>query len=73
MKFTAQTGQILEVNPLNQASIDAAKAVAPGKGLGPAIGAALISKIAYGEITDMSQMPIEYRLLGKSCGLPSAK
>ena len=71
MKFTTQTGQILEVNPLIQASIDKAKSVAPGEGLGPAIGAALMEKIAHGEITDIGQLPEEYRVVGKACGLPS--
>lgn len=73
MQFKTQTGQILEVNPLIQESIDKAKAIAPGEGLGPAIGAALIDKIAHGEITDMAQLPEEYRLLGKYCGHPSAR
>lgn len=73
MKFTTKANQVLEVNPVSQASIDAAKALAPGEGIGPAIAADLINKIASGEITNMSQMPDEYRKLGESCGLPSAQ
>ena len=64
MKFTAKNGKTIEINPLNQASIDAAKALAPDEGIGPAVAGELLALINRGAITT-DQLPSEYAHLGK--------
>ena len=63
-------GETIEVNPFSQASIDAAKAQAPGKGVGPAVAAELLAQMADGRVTSAVQLPEEYRRLADVAGLP---
>jgi hypothetical protein len=70
MQFVNRKGDNFEFDPFDQSSIDAAKAQAPGEGIGIAIGTELTNKIASGEVTRMSQLPHEYQQLGRACGLP---
>lgn len=70
MKFLTRHGAVIEFDHFNQVSIDAAKAQAPGEGIGIAISTALSNKIASGEVTRVSQLPNEYHHLGQACGLP---
>lgn len=37
MKFTTNSGQVIEFSPFDQDEIDVAKARAPGAGFGPAV------------------------------------
>lgn len=69
MQFTNRHNEVIEFDPFDQASIDAAKAKAPGEGIGPLVAGELLSKIESGEITKTSQLPPEYQRLGKMCDL----
>ncbi len=46
--FRTRTGEELRINPFDQTSIDAAKAAAPGEGIGPAVSAHLVALIGRG-------------------------
>lgn len=71
MEFINYQGEKIEVDPLNQQSIDAAKSTAPGVGIGPAVASELIARIAAGTVTSSSELPPEYRRLGLIVGLPN--
>jgi hypothetical protein len=71
MEFISRQGKKIKFDPFDQASIDAAKAQAPGEGIGPAVGAELVNWIAGGEMTKLDQLPSEYKQLGRACGLPA--
>ena len=71
MRFISSDSRIIHVNPLDPSSIDAAKAQAPGQGVGPAVCSALIEKIVAGDITNTSQLPPEYQHVGTVVGLPA--
>lgn len=66
--FRTRTGEELRINPFDQASIDAAKAAAPGEGIGPAVSAHLVALIGRGILTDRSLLPVEYRHLSALIG-----
>ena len=72
--FPTKSGKDLLINPFDQASIDAAKAEAPGEGVGPAISAHLVGLIGRGLITNAEILPAEYRHLSVLIGtsLPQA-
>lgn len=72
--FPTKSGKDLLINPFDQASIDAAKAEAPGEGVGPAISAHLVGLICRGLITNAEILPAEYRHLSALIGtsLPQA-
>lgn len=59
----------LEIDVLDQNSIDAAKAAYPGAGV--AITEKLCSEIVSGAIRQTSQLPHDYAYLGRVFGLPS--
>ena len=42
MIFMTRKGEAIEFNPLFQTEIDAAKAIAPGEGIGPALSDPLV-------------------------------
>lgn len=63
LTFRTRAGEELLINPFDQASIDAAKAAAPGEGVGPAVSAHLVALMGRGIITDASLLPAEYRHL----------
>lgn len=66
--FRTKSGKDLLINPFDQASIDAAKAEAPGEGVGPAISAHLVGLIGRGLITNAEILPAEYRHLSVLIG-----
>lgn len=68
LTFRTRAGEELLINPFDQASIDAAKAAAPGEGVGPAVSAHLIALMGRGLITDASLLPAEYRHLSALIG-----
>jgi len=70
MEFRTRSGAVLTINPFSQSSIDVAKEVAPGEGIGPFVASALMDAIAAGYVTHVSRLPPEYRHLGKSAHLP---
>jgi hypothetical protein len=63
MQFQTLNNGVVSIDPFSQSSIDAAKAVAPGQGIGPAVASVLMAKIAAGEVTNADQLPAEYRPL----------
>lgn len=69
MDFINRKGQRVEFDPFSQQSIDAAKAAAPGEGVGPAVTGELLQRIADGAVTIAPQLPSEYQHLGKVDGL----
>lgn len=69
MEFINRKSQAIEIDPLNQQSIDEAKAAAPGEGVGPAVARELLQRIAYGTVTNTAQLPAEYQHLGNLVGL----
>lgn len=69
MKFITREGNAITVDPLSQHSIDAAKAAAPGQGIGPAVAGELFNQIADGAVTSAAQLPDEYRHLAGFVGL----
>lgn len=73
LTFHTKSGKDLLINPFDQASIDAAKAEAPGEGIGPAISAHLVGLIGRGLVTDASLLPAEYRHLSALIGTTSAQ
>lgn len=75
LSFHTRSGKDLLINPFDQASIDAAKAAAPGEGVGPAVSSHLITLMGRGLITDASILPAEYRHLSALIGtsLPQAE
>lgn len=66
--FRTRAGEDLLINPFDQASIDAAKATAPGEGVGPAVSARLVALIGRGFLTDATLLPAEYRHLSALIG-----
>jgi hypothetical protein len=70
MEFTRSRGETIEFDPFDQRSIDAAKAIAPGEGIGPAAGCELLKRIADGSVARLNQLPVEYQRLGRVMGLP---
>ena len=68
LSFHTRSGKDLLINPFDQASIDAAKAAAPGEGVGPAVSSHLITLMGRGLITDASLLPAEYRHLSALIG-----
>jgi hypothetical protein len=70
MEFVTDGGGKIQFDPYSQQSIDAAKAVAPGQGIGPTVAGELMTAIAEGRITKTSQLPSEYLLLGRVMRLP---
>ncbi|PKM46885.1 MAG: hypothetical protein CVV05_00275 [Gammaproteobacteria bacterium HGW-Gammaproteobacteria-1] len=60
MEFTTRNGVVITFDPFDQTQIDAAKAQAPGEGIGPAIAAELIESIRKGTVTNALQLPVEY-------------
>ncbi len=70
MEFINRRGETIELDPFNQQAIDAAKAAAPGEGVGPAVAGELFARISDGTVTSASQLPPEYRRLGALAGLP---
>lgn len=70
MEFKNRYGQLIAFNPFDQASIDAAKAKAPGEGIGIEVCAELVKKILSGEVTKLSELPSEYQNIGRVFGLP---
>lgn len=73
LTFRTKSGKDLLINPFDQASIDAAKAEAPGEGIGPEISAHLIGMIGRGLVTDAGLLPAEYRHLFALFGTTSAQ
>lgn len=73
LTFHTKSGKDLLINPFDQASIDAAKAEAPGEGVGPAISAHMVGLIGRGLVTDASLLPAEYRHLSALIGTTSAQ
>ena len=69
MIFKTIYGETIEFDPLDQDSIDRSKSKAPGEGIGPAIGEYLIKSVCNGNLTEVSQLPKEYRHLAKYLGL----
>ena len=63
LTFRTRAGEDILINPFDQASINAAKAAAPGEGVGPAVSAHLVALMGRGLITDASLLPAEYRHL----------
>lgn len=72
MKFTTTSGNVIEFSPFDQAEIDAAKAEAPGEGIGPAVSSVLLYAVRAGLVTEAQQFPEEYRHLARFCGLKGA-
>jgi hypothetical protein len=70
MEFINRRGETISFNPFDQQSLEAAKAAAPGEGIGPAVGSELSKSIAEGSLTRLSQLPAEYQRLGRVMGLP---
>lgn len=68
LTFRTRAGEELLINPFDQASIDAAKAAAPGEGVGPAVSAHLVALIGSGLLADTSLLPAEYRHLSALIG-----
>lgn len=64
MEFINSKGQFIDIDTLSQQSISAAKAMAPGEGVGPAVAGELLQRIADGAVTNMAQLPSEYQHLG---------
>lgn len=73
LTFRTKSGKDLLINPFDQASIDAAKAEAPGEGVGPAISAHLVGLIGRGLITNAEVLPDEYRHLAALIGTTLAQ
>lgn len=71
LTFHTRSGEDLLINPFDQASIDAAKAAAPGEGIGPAVSAHLVGLMVRGLINDANLLPEEYRHLGALIGITS--
>lgn len=69
MIFIDRKGQSIDIDPLSQQSIAAAKTKAPGEGIGPAVASELLQQIADGAITRSAQLPAEYQHLGTVVGL----
>jgi len=61
----------IEINVLDQKSIDAAKAQMPGMGVALAVASELIRRIAEGQIVSIEQIPGEYAPLGELARLPA--
>jgi hypothetical protein len=70
--FRTRSGEDLLINPFDQGSIDAAKAAAPGEGIGPAVSAHLVGLMGRGLISDANLLPAEYRHLGALIGTTPA-
>lgn len=68
LSFHTRSGKDLLINPFDQASIDAAKAAAPGEGVGPAVSSHLVALMGRGLIADASILPAEYRHLSALIG-----
>lgn len=73
LTFRTRSGEDLLINPFDQASIDTAKAAAPGEGVGPAVSAHLVALMGRGLITDASLLPAEYRHLSALIGTSPAQ
>lgn len=56
---TTQTGRVVEIDPLDQASIDAARA--GGECVGVAVAEALVDAARVGQAASIEQLPDEYR------------
>ena len=61
----------LEINVLDQHSIDVAKAACPGEAVSVAVTEKLCHAIVSSEIQQISQLPGDYAYLGRVFGLPS--
>ena len=69
MEFINRDGQPIQVDPFDQQSITAAKAAAPGEGVGPLVASELLQRIADGTVTNAHQLPAEYQHVGTAAGL----
>ena len=69
MEFIDRHGKKINVDPFDQASIDAAKTAAPGEGVGLAVESELLGQLAAGKVANANQLPFEYRHLAEVSGL----
>jgi len=64
MTLTTQTGRVVDIDPFDQGSIDAARA--GGECVGVAVAEGLVEAARAGQVTSAEELPEEYRrLLGR--------
>ena len=68
LKFTSQSGQIIQIDPLDHASIEAVRLQAPGEGIRSAVSRHLVDLISKGLLTDPDMVPDDYRHLRPMIG-----
>ena len=68
MHFTSASGSTLRIDPLNQASIDTARSLAPGEGIRSAVSIHIVGLIGDGLLSDPQQLPSNYSHLAPLIG-----
>ncbi len=63
MKLQTQKVGVISIDPYSQESINVAKIMAAGEGVGPAVSSVLAAEISNGNVTQAEQLPLEYRHL----------
>lgn len=68
LKFTSQSGQVIDIDPFDRTSIEAGRQQAPGEGVRSAVSLHLIGLISKGLLTDPDMIPDDYRHLRPMVG-----